>query len=101
MDFKKLIQKYENEFNSNMFQHANLFCTIGSGNESPRWYNFKEIDENNILKIGSTQNSNLFFTVQLEGNEWIHIQNDVNGFWQAFKEYRTEFLSANYPTIKL
>lgn len=101
MNFNKLIEKYKVQFDENMFNHANIFITIGSGNESPRWYNFKEVDENNILTIGSTQNSGLFFTVQLEGNEWMHLQDDVQGFWQAFKEYRTDFLKTNYPTITL
>lgn len=101
MNMQTIIEKYKNELNENMFNHCNLFVTIGQGNESPRWYNFKDIDENNTLTIGSTQNSGLYFSIQLEGIEWMHVQNSIDEFWQAFKEYRTDFLSTNYPTIKL
>ena len=75
-----------------------LFCTIGTPIESPRWFNYRKIDrELNTLTIGSTQRQALYFTIKADYFvEYV----EVNEFWNQFKEYRTEFLQTNYPTIK-
>lgn len=101
MNFTPFFQKYEDVLNMNMHRICALFCTIGNGStESPRWYNFREISEDNILRIGSTQIEGLFFELQISASEARAIKCAFEAFWQAFKEYRTEFLKANYPTIR-
>ena len=74
-----------------------LFVTIGFPAESPRYFNFKEFnDETKVLTIGSTQRQNLEFEVQTEYEPY---SVDVTDFWNQFKEYRTGFLQEYYPTI--
>lgn len=71
------------------------FVLIGTSEESPRWFNFKEFDEDTkVLTIGSTQRNQLYFNIQTDYNII-----DVTVFWKQFKAYRTEFLENNYPTI--
>ena len=75
-----------------------LFCTIGTPLESPRWFNYREIDtEEKTLTIGSTQRQALYF--KIKADYCVHLI-EVSEFWNQFKQYRTEFLQTNYPTIK-
>jgi hypothetical protein len=71
-----------------------MFMLIGTPRETPRYYNFKDLD-NKILTIGSTQKDGLFFKVQTELEDI-----DFEDFWKQFKSYRTEFLFKNYPSIE-
>ena len=74
-----------------------LFITIGTASESPRYFNFGGINrENNTIKICSTQ-KNLFFIIN---SPYPVNYIEVEEFWKQFKAFRTEFLEANYPTIK-
>jgi hypothetical protein len=68
---------------------------IGTPQESPRWINFGGFDiDTKVLTIQSTQRRGIFFNVE---TEFDFIECDV--FWPQFKQYRTEFLLDNYPTI--
>jgi hypothetical protein len=63
--------------------------------KSPRWINFGDFDlETKVLTIESTQRSDISFKIETDF-DFI----EVDEFWPQFKEYRTEFLLANYPTI--
>ena len=74
-----------------------LFCTIGTPIESPRWFNFRDMNrEENTIKIGSTQRNALWF--EIEPDYSVDLV-EVRDFWNQFKTYRTEFLETNYKTI--
>ena len=69
---------------------------------SPRWYNLNDFDnESKKLRIQSTQwhdpvkNPHQGFNIQTEF-DWI----DWDDFWIQFRNWRTNFLENNYPTIK-
>ena len=101
---KNLIEKYRTELEQNLYDHCNIFCTIGIPIETPRYYNFGEVYENNnifYLRIESTQSNKLFFDIEITENEFYQLSGNTQDFWNAFKEFRTEFLTKNYPTIKL
>lgn len=92
MDYITPIKK---ELDKNMHSTCVLFMTIGTPSETPRYFNFKEFDMGTkILQIGSTQRDVLYFSVQ---TDFIFV--DCEEFWGQFKEYRTDFLKTNYPTI--
>ena len=73
---------------------------------TPRYYNIKHI-KNNTLRIGSTQDRNFYFEIDLtnvkEYNVLRHKNNNivysVEKFWEQFKEFRTQFLKEHYPQI--
>ena len=93
------ITPIKDQLDQQMMKHCAFFVTIGSGRcESPRWYNFRDYDEDTEqLTIGSTQRMSLFFTIDCKGTgiDFIH----CDDFWPQFKEYRTEFLRTNFKTI--
>jgi hypothetical protein len=92
------IEPIKAELDEKMNLHCSVFITIGSPKETPRYYNFGGFnDEENTIIIASSQNSKLFFEVS-NPFEWCDF--DVTDFWQQFKEYRTNFLKTNYPTIE-
>ena len=83
-----------------MHEVCNMFMLIGSPRETPRYYNFGGFDrDKNTIKIKSTQNSNLYFIINIDENLLEDLRFEVSEFWQQFKEYRTKFLLNNYPTI--
>lgn len=91
------ITPIKSELDKNMHIHCGVFCTIGTPNETPRYYNFGGFDiETKVLTIASSQSSRLFFRVQT-AFDYV----DCTEFWQQFKEYRTKFLQENYPTISI
>lgn len=90
MDYITPIKK---ELTENLHKVCNIYMLIGMPHETPRYFNFQEL-ENNTLTIGSTQKRGLNFKIKTNFN-FI----EVNEFWQQFKEFRTEFLLTNYPTI--
>lgn len=75
-----------------------VFMAIGSPDESPRWINYREYDEESrILILGSTIVHRVWIKIQCpEGYPDIY---DNTEFWAQFKKFRTEFLLENYPTI--
>jgi len=74
---------------------ANIYKVIGTPLETPRYFNFRNFNEDTkVLIIGSTQNS-LAFEIQTNF-KWV----DVNDFWAQFKEFRTDYLKENHPTIE-
>ena len=94
MDYIEPIKK---QLDSNMHDHCIMFMLIGTPAESPRWMNFGGFDnETKVLTIQSTQRSGIGFDIETDF-EPFDIEVDV--FWAQFKEYRTEFLLTNYPTI--
>jgi hypothetical protein len=100
------ITPIKDQLDENMHLHCSVFTTIGSQLETPRYYNFGGYDsENKQLKIKSTQTDRLFFWVNISNqseeyiDDFIHQIDFVNEFWAQFKEYRTNFLKENYPTI--
>lgn len=90
MDYIKPIKK---ELNEKMHEVCNIYMLIGTPRETPRYFNFRNLD-NKILTIGSTQKDNLYFEIKTNF-QFI----EVREFWQQFKAYRTEFLLTNYSTI--
>jgi hypothetical protein len=90
------IQPIKTQLDEKMHLHCSVFITIGSPKETPRYYNFNSFDEETkILTIASSQTSRLFFEIQTNFEEI-----EVQDFWKQFKEYRTNFLKENYPTIE-
>ena len=93
------IKPIQKELEKELHQFSQLFMLIGKGNrDTPRYFNLKEIDPiNKTLKIGSTQQGNLYFFVNYDNkiNSFI----DTDEFWQQFAKFRTNFLLENYPTI--
>lgn len=78
-----------------MHKNCREFMVIGFPSESPRWFNFGGFNQDTKeLTIISTQ-SKLGFKIPTDF-DWV----EVNEFWRQFKEYRTNFLVDNYPTIK-
>jgi len=90
MDYITPIKK---ELSEKLHEVCNIYMLIGTPHETPRYYNFSNL-ENNILTIGSTQKRGLNFKVKTNF-DFI----EVSEFWLQFKEFRTEFLITNYPTI--
>lgn len=89
------ITPIKDKLDEKMHDQCVAFMLIGTPRETPRYMNFKEFDdETKVLKIQSTQTSAVFFYIQTDF-DFV----DVNNFWAQFKEYRTEFLIENYPTI--
>lgn len=77
-----------------MHKNCQLFMTIGTPSETPRYFNFGDFDKDTKeLTIKSTQR-NLGFKIPTNFNRVV-----VDDFWRQFKAYRTEFLKENYPTI--
>jgi len=103
MDTTKIdyITPIKKELNEKMHEVCNMFMLIGTPRETPRYYNFGGFDEEiEILKIKSSQNENLFFSIDCKGLNYNSISFlPCDDFWEQFKEYRTEFLLNNYPTI--
>ena len=97
------ITPIKNQLNKKMHEVCNIFMLIGTPRETPRYYNFGGFDDDtNTLKIKSTQNDNLFFTIDCKNLNYeslTFLTSNKNEFWQQFKDYRTKFLLNNYPTI--
>ena len=101
-----LIKPIKKELEEKMHEVCVIFCTIGTPRETPRYYNIRQF-KNNILTIGSTQNQDLFFNIDCSNIKEFQPDKDFtilfairfNDFWSQFKEFRTEFLKENYPTI--
>jgi hypothetical protein len=101
------ITPIKDQLDKNMHTHCFWFTKIGSQSETPRFYNYGDYDaETKQIKIRSTQTDNLFFLVDI-GNQskeyiddFMYGMDTVDDFWIQFKEYRTNFLKENYPTIK-
>ena len=87
------ITPIEKELDEKLHEVCNMFMLIGSPSDTPRYYNYKSL-ENGILKIGSTQKDDLFFQIK---TDYEFINADI--FWSQFREYRTKFLLNNYTTI--
>jgi hypothetical protein len=89
------ITPLKEKLDENLHTICGLFKVIGTPAETPRYFNFKEFDmDTRVLKIGSTQRDSLYFSIQ---TEFTFV--DCDEFWNQFKQYRTEFLKTNYPTI--
>ena len=93
MDYIEPIRK---ELEENLHEQCVAFMLIGTKRESPRYINFRDFDMNTkVLRMQSTQTESVFFEIDTP----FEIV-DVTDFWEQFKEFRTEFLQNNYPTIK-
>lgn len=69
--------------------------TIGFPQESPRWFNYGGFNQDiKELTIKSTQ-THLGFKIPTDFNRV-----EVREFWKQFREYRTNFLIDNYPSIE-
>lgn len=100
------ITPIKDQLDENMHLHCSVFTTIGSQIETPRYYNYGGYDEETKqIKIQSTQTDKLFFLVDISEqskeyiDDFIYEIDIVDDFWAQFKEYRTNFLKENYPTI--
>tara|TARA_R100000951_G_scaffold23806_1_gene20021 strand:- start:1744 stop:2058 length:315 start_codon:yes stop_codon:yes gene_type:complete len=94
------ITPIKKQLDEKMHEVCNMFMLIGTPRETPRYYNLKDYKEkvNNscLIQIFSTLNRNLGFEI-LTPIDYPFI--DFDEFWQQFKDYRTQFLLKNYPTI--
>ena len=93
---------------------CNLFMLIGSPRETPRYYNIStktneqldcsifdigKSDKDYYLYIESTLKSELGFKIKITPDYYKLLWKTDGDFWQQFKEFRTDFLIKNYPTI--
>ena len=96
---KNYIEPIKKELEENLHQFCQAYMLIGNGtSETPRFFNIQNYDVfKHTLTIGSTQKQSLNFTIDLNNkfDEYVNF----NDFWQQFKEFRTNFLLENYPTI--
>ena len=91
------ITPIKSELDEQMNNVCCLFMLIGTPLETPRYYNLSDFDaDTKVLTIGSTQSTSLFFQIHTPF-KFNHI--NTQEFWNQFKEYRTNFLLTNYPTI--
>ncbi len=89
------IDQIKDQLNEQMHLQCCAFMLIGTPRETPRYLNYGDFDhDTKVLTIESTQNSNIFFKVE---TDFDYV--DCQEFWNQFKEYRTDFLLTNYPTI--
>jgi len=92
------IEPIKSALDLKMHNHCKSYLVIKRLYTSPRYYNFGNFDyDTKMLTIQSTQNRDLFFTVDCKSLDVGYF--DGSEFWQQFKEYRTNFLLANYPQI--
>jgi len=100
------ITPIKKQLDKKMHMVCNNFMLIGTRRETPRYYNLHDYESlsegsNNsgctLITISSTQNEALYFEVLAPVN-YPNINWDE--FWKQFKEYRTEFLFKNYPSIQ-
>ena len=96
---------------------CNWFMLIGSPRETPRYYNIssktneqldggpfnigknKNLNRQYYLYIESTLKSELGFKIKITPDYYKLLWKTDGDFWQQFKEFRTDFLIKNYPTI--
>lgn len=102
LNFEKVdyITPIKKELNEHLHRISNEFMLIGTRRETPRYYNLSDYEylaENTRITIASTQNSGLYFIVKAPKN---YPKINWDEFWSQFKEYRTEFLFKNYPSIE-
>lgn len=89
------IEQIKDQLDEQMHRHCRVFMLIGTPRETPRYLNYGDFDEETrVLTIESTQSANIFFKVE---TDFDYV--DCQEFWNQFKEYRTNFLLTNYPTI--
>ena len=98
------ITPIKNELEYELHNSCRTFMLIGMPFETPRYYNYSTMNDknrnDNYLYIGSTQTSDLWFRIKVTKQYKKSIlHNDIRDFWNQFKEFRTEFLIKNYPTI--
>lgn len=102
---EEFIEIYRADLEQAMHTQCAVFCTIGSPAESPRWINVCELkanEEGYFIKFQSTQTSRIYFHIAISKEHYERWQYGlvVEELWQPFKDFRTEFLILNYPTIK-
>ena len=109
------ITPIKEQIDENLHEHCLIFQTIGTPNETPRYYNiFNFCEKTKILTIASTQfrwindePEGCFFKIDCSGIEaYENVKNKYQSdirmkkeFWDQFKTYRTEFLKQHYPKI--
>ena len=92
------IEPIKEKLDQKMHEQCVAFMLIGNQKETPRYLNFGGFDSNTkILKIESTQTRRVYFYVQ---TDFDFFDVEVHEFWAQFKEYRTKFLTDNYPKIE-
>ena len=90
------IEPIRKELEENLHKQCVAFMLIGTPRETPRYINFgKFYMDTKVLRMESTQTSNIFFEIETPFKRI-----GANEFWEQFKEFRTEFLQNNYPTIE-
>ena len=89
------ITPIKDKLDEQMHNQCVAFMLMGTPRETPRYMNFGGFcNDTKILTIESTQTARIFFDIQTDF-DFIEVHN----FWEQFKEYRTNFLIENYPTI--
>ena len=94
------ITPIQKQLDKKMHMVCNNFMLIGTRRETPRYYNlydYEPLTDGVLITISSTLKSKLYFEVLTPLN---YPTIDFEDFWNQFKEYRTEFLYKNYPTIE-
>ena len=107
LDYPKWILEVHREaLEKELHTHCKLFCTIGFPQKSPRWINIHDVEEREFegakqyfMVFMSTQ-THLGFEINISERFYKTSRYKQAELWEAFKQFRTTFLVANYPTIK-
>lgn len=101
-----IIDTYRDQLETEMHRQCAVFCTMGTSVESPRWINVEKVFKDEYgctyLKFKSTQVSRIFFHIEISEAHYNALSRMllVDFLWDDFKQFRTNFLRENYPTIE-
>lgn len=96
------ITPIKDQLENGFHEHCRMFMLIGRPAETPRFYNIGDKDhDNKRFQIASTQKSDLFFWVEAPDDEYFDtiVYSDLMEVWAQIRQWRTQFLIENYPTI--
>ena len=97
-----IITPIKDQLEIGFHNHCRLFMLIGTRSETPRFFNLGDKDDvNKRFKIQSTQKSDLFFWIDSPNDNYYDniAYGDIHDIWAQIKQFRTQFLLENYPTI--
>jgi hypothetical protein len=111
----KIMELYKVDLESNLITLCDEYEMLVSKSlpskvvKSPRWINFRDLKfpfedptipiEKCKLVLGSTQGNFSEFSITIDKSDGYVIASDIKGFWNEFRNLRTNFLIENYPNI--
>lgn len=109
-DTKTILAKYKDSFLTQLQAHCNFYKTIGSAkSESPMWFQFNKILEFEILDsdaenkfylyFQSSQNSKIFFKIEIDKNDSFLEFEDFDFIYDYFKKLKYDYIKENHLTI--